>query len=54
MKSCLIVATALLILAVSSFAQDYVPADDYQYAQDQDTLYHDYAARQELKTAPKP
>ncbi|GKY99109.1 hypothetical protein MPSEU_000866400 [Mayamaea pseudoterrestris] len=51
----LLVAAALCMACVAqlSLAQEY--ADDYQYAaQDQDSLYHDYAARQENKAVVKP
>lgn len=47
----------MLLLAVWPWclhAQEYASADDYQYAQEQDSLYHDYAARQETKAVAKP
>lgn len=51
MRTCLTIVV-LACLSVSSLAQDYAP-DDYQYGQDQDTLYHDYAARQDNKGVAK-
>ena len=46
----LFVVMACLALS-STLAQDYAAPDDYQYGgpQDQDSLYHDFAARQETK-----
>jgi hypothetical protein len=52
MKTVLAFILCLVCLASRSLAQEY--ADDYQYAQDQDSLYHDYAARQEIKAIAKP